>query len=138
MLYTISQVTIKNNISTLDRPIILYRGDMNVQIQFLLVDRNFAEYIVEETNVIDNLDASFGQLIILKPNGNVAVSEIAATQNGKIIFTMPSSMLDEESEIGVFTFQIRLYNKSMTSRVTLPPCMDGIVVEEPIATEMNE
>ena len=136
MIYTVSQVTIKNNTSLLDKPIILYRGDKNVEIQFILMDRNFAQYEIVETNVIDNLDASYGQLVILKPDRTGVISEITPTSEGKIIFTVPGEMIDEYSEVGTFTFQIRLYDKDMTSRVTLPPCIDGLKVAEPIANNL--
>lgn len=135
MIYTTAQVTVKNNSSFLDREIILYRGDKNIELQFILVDRKFAQYEVTETNIIENLDASFGQLVILKPDGTVLFSNITETKNGKVIFTVPEEMIDEQSEVGIFTFQIRLYNKEQTSRVTLPPCHDGLKIEEPITSE---
>lgn len=133
MIYTISQVTVKNNTSFLDRPIILYRGDKNVEIQFVLVDRTFLQYKVEESNIIEDLEADKGQLIIMKPDGAVEESDIVNTKNGKVVFTVPEAMIDESSEVGTFTFQIRLFNEDLTSRVTLPPCVDGLVIEEPIA-----
>ena len=136
MIYTVAQVTTKNNTSSLDKPIILYRGDKNIEIQFILMDRNFAQYEIVETNIIDNLEASFGQLVIVKPNGIGVFSEITPTSEGKVIFTMPGEMIDERSELGTFTFQIRLYDKDMSSRVTLPPCIDGLIIEEPIVGDI--
>ena len=135
MICTTSELTIKNNSSFLDKPIILYRGDKNVEVQFILKERSFAQYEVNEHNIIDELDASFGQLVILNPNLDAIVSDVAATRDGKIIFVIPAEMIDETSEIGTFTFQIRLYDKQQTSRVTLPPCEGGIIIQEPIASE---
>ena len=68
MIYTTAELTIKNNSTFLDKPIILYRGDKNVEIQFILKERSFAQYEVNEHNIIEELDASFGQLVILNPN----------------------------------------------------------------------
>lgn len=133
MIYTTTQLTVKNNLSTLDRQVILYRGDKNVELQFVLTQRTFAQYEIVETNIIEDLDASFGQLVILKPDRSTVLSDITPTKEGKIVFTVPAEMIDEYSEVGTFTFQIRLYDKQQTSRVTLPPCINGLVIEEPIA-----
>ena len=44
-------------------------------------------------------------------------------------------MIDEIAEVGNYTFQIRLFDESMNSRVTLPKVDDGIEIREPIASE---
>ena len=44
-------------------------------------------------------------------------------------------MIDEITEIGNYTFQIRLFDESMNSRATLPEVVNGIEIREPIATE---
>ena len=135
MIYTTAELTIKNNSTFLDKPIILYRGDKNVEVQFILKERIFAQYEINEQNIIDELDASFGQIVFVNPSGNVRSSDIAATRDGKVIFVIPKEMIDEKSEVGIYTLQIRLYDKQQTSRVTLPPCVDGLIVREPIAIE---
>ena len=135
MIYTSVKVTIKNHKASIDNKIILYRGDKNVEVQFEIVESLFRQYKLEGSNTIDNLGASHGQLIIQKPDWSHVFSEIAPTKDGKIIFTIPADLVDEESEVGEFTFQIRLFDESQDSRVTLPPVEGGIIVEEPIAIE---
>ena len=44
-------------------------------------------------------------------------------------------MIDEITEVGNYTFQIRLFDESMNSRATLPEVNNGIEIREPIATE---
>ena len=44
-------------------------------------------------------------------------------------------MIDELSELGSYTFQIRLYNEDQTSRGTLPPVENGIIIVEPLCEE---
>ena len=44
-------------------------------------------------------------------------------------------MIDEITEVGYYTFQIRLFDESMNSRATLPEVNNGIEIREPIATE---
>lgn len=138
MIYTASKVTIKNYQATIDKTIILYRGDRNVEIQFEILESMYRQYKVEGSNVILNLNASYGQLVIQKPDYTHILSDIAPTQDGKVIFTIPGELIDETVEVGQYTFQIRLYNDDKTSRVTLPPVAGGIDIVEPIASEDTE
>ena len=138
MIYTASKVTIKNYQATIDKTIILYRGDRNVEIQFEILESVYRQYRVEGTNVILNLNASYGQLVIQKPDYTHILGDIVPTQDGKVIFTIPGELIDETVEVGQYTFQIRLYNDDQTSRVTLPPVVGGIDIVEPIASEDTE
>lgn len=132
MIYTIAKVTIKNNLASLNRQIVLYRGDKNVEIQFEIHDSLFRQRNADVSSTIENMGASYGQLIILKPDKTSLVTDITPTESNKIIFTIPPELIDEESELGDYTFQIRLFDKTQESRVTLPPIESGIVIEEPI------
>ena len=138
MIYTASKVTIKNYQATIDKTIILYRGDRNVEIQFEILESVYRQYKVEGSNVILNLNASYGQLVVKKPDYTHILSDIVPTQDGKVIFTIPGELIDESVEVGQYTFQIRLYNDDQTSRVTLPPVVGGIDIVEPIASEDTE
>ena len=138
MIYTASKVTIKNYQATIDKTIILYRGDKNVEIQFEILESVYRQYKVEGSNVILNLNASYGQLVVQKPDYTHILSDIMPTQDGKVIFTIPGELIDESVEVGQYTFQIRLYNDDKTSRVTLPPVVGGIDIVEPIASEDTE
>ena len=135
MIYTTSKIRINNHQATIDKTIILYRGDRNVEIQFEILENGYREYRVEGTNVISNLNASYGQLIVQKPDHTHIFSGIVPTQDGKVIFTIPRELIDETIEVGQYTFQIRLYNEDQTSRVTLPPVVGGIDIVEPIAID---
>ena len=138
MIYTTAKVTVKNYQATIDKPIVLYRGDRNVEIQFEILESLYRQYKIDGTNVILNLDASYGQLVVQKPDSTHILGGIVPTQDGKVIFTIPAELIDETIEVGQYTFQIRLYNEDQTSRVTLPPVIDGIDIVEPIASEDTE
>ena len=135
MIYTSVKVTIKNHVASIDNKIIIYRGDKNIEVQFEIVESLFRQYKLEGSNTIDNLGASHGQLIVQKPDYTYVFTDVVPTKDGKIIFTIPASLVDEESEVGEFAFQIRLIDELQDSRVTLPPVEGGIVVKEPIAIE---
>lgn len=133
MIYAVSKVTIQSNYkATLDRKITLYKGDKNIEIQFEILEGIFRQYKQEGANTIDNLHASYGQLVIQKPDYTCAISKIAPTKDGRIVFVIPPEMTDEDIELGSYTFQIRLFDETQTSRVTLPPVQDGIVILAPI------
>ena len=138
MIYTAVKVTIKNYEATMNNNIILYRGDKNVEIQFEILESLYRQYRNTGTNVILNLDASFGQLVVRKPDDSYVFSEVTATKEGKVVFTIPGDMIDETAELGSYTFQIRLYDETQESRVTLPPVVGGIEIVEPIASEDTE
>lgn len=132
MIYTERLVTIKDSGASIDSVVVLYRGDKDVEIIFKIVDSKFK---FNKGNVIDNTQAAYCQLAILNPNGSNVYSEITACDEGKVTFMMTGEMMDELSEIGKYSFHIRLYDDDQSSRVTLPPVMDGIEVREPLINE---
>lgn len=138
MIYTAAKVTIRNYQATIDKTIILYRGDRNVEIQFEIFESVYRQYKIDGSNIILNLNASYGQLVVQKPDYSHILGDITPTQDGKVIFTIPAELIDETMEVGAYTFQIRLYNEDQTSRVTLPPVIGGIDIVEPIASEDTE
>lgn len=137
MIYTERIVTIKNTDASIDSLIVLYRGDKDVEIIFKIIDSKF-KFSSTKGNVIDHTQAAFGQLAILNPMGENVFSPIAACNEGLVTFTMTKEMMDELVEVGTYSFHIRLYNDDQSSRITLPPVIDGIEVREPIVSEDSE
>lgn len=136
MIFTESTIKISNNVSKMDSTIVLYRGDKNVEIRFTILQSPFKYSNTVATNVIESTNASFGQLVIKTPNDKPPIfSEVSATKEGTILFTITKEMIDEIEEVGVYTFQIRLMDENKQSRVTIPPVENGIEIKEPIAIE---
>ena len=137
MIFTNRTITVERGVSSINEPIILYRGDKEVEIRFALKEK--APFIFNkeaDSNIIEVSEAAYGQLVIKTPNDLPAIfSEIAPTSEGKIIFKITGEMIDEITEVGNYSFQIRLFNESMNSRVTLPEVNGGIEIREPIASE---
>ena len=138
MIYTEVKINIKNYQALIDKTIIVYRGDKNVEVQCEIFESPYRQYNIEASNTILNLNASFAQMVIQKPDNSYVIGEITPTHDGKVIFVIPPELIDESAEVGKFAFQIRLYNEDKTSRVTLPPVVGGIDVIEPIASEETE
>ena len=137
MIFTDRTITVKKGASSIDDTIVLYRGDKEVEIRFTLNESSpFRFGVGAEPNIIEKTEAAYGQLIIKTPNDLPSIfSGIAPTNEGKIIFTITAEMIDEITEVGNYTFQIRLLDESRNSRVTLPEVNDGIEIREPIASE---
>ena len=137
MIFTDRTVTVKRGISSINEPVVLYRGDKEVEIRFTLKEK--APFIFNKetgSNIIEVSEAAYGQLVIKTPNDLPAIfSEVTPTSEGKIVFKITSEMIDEITEVGNYSFQIRLFNESMNSRVTLPEVNGGIEIREPIASE---
>ena len=134
MIHTNRIVTVGEQESIIDRPIVLYRGDREVEIEFTLVGNEFT--FSEDGNVIKSVNASHGQLVLNTPSGEHMFSELAECHEGKVVFVVTKEMIDEFIEMGFYSFQIRLYDSAeMKSRVTIPPVMNGFDIRNPIAAE---
>lgn len=132
MIFTDKTITIRDNKSTIDSNVILYRGDKDVEIRFTIVESPFKYR--SSINLIETTDASWGQLVILNSTtSNVIISDIAPTDEGRVVLKITGEMMDEVSEVGDYTFQIRLYDEEKTSRITTPEIVGGITIKEPLA-----
>ena len=137
MIFTDRTITVQKGASSIDDSVVLYRGDKEVQIRFTLKEGSpFRFGSGASPNIIEKTEAAYGQLVIKAPNDLPSIfSEIAPTNGGKIVFTITAEMIDEITEVGNYTFQIRLLDESRNSRATLPEVKDGIEIREPIALE---
>ena len=134
MIHTNRIVTVGRTRSAIDKPIVLYRGDREVEVEFTLAGNAFT--FSEEGNVIKSVNASHGQLVLNTPSGEHMFSELAECHEGKVVFVITKEMIDEFIETGFYSFQIRLYDSAeMKSRVTIPPVMNGFDIRNPIAAE---
>ena len=124
MIYLERTITIANSSASIDEQIVLYKGDRNVEIQFILKNSPF--------RYKSSTNPTYGQLIINRENADSIFSDVSETVKGKILFVITGDMIDELNECGNYDFQIRLFNEDKTSRVTLMPIIAGITIREPI------
>ena len=137
MIFTDRTIMVKNGTSSINDTIVLYRGDREVEIRFTLNEGTpFKFGSGASPNIIEKTEATYGQLVIKTPGALPPIfSEVTPTIGGKIIFTITAEMIDETTEVGNYTFQIRLLDDNMESRATLPEVKNGIEIREPIALE---
>ena len=129
MIYIKRNITVNNDISSIEKPVILYKGDKNVELQFNIKGNPF--------KFSDESEVAYAQLIIQRPDEEAGpiVSEVFKYESNTVVFVITGDMIDELKELGSYTAQIRLFNSNRTSRVTLPPIKSGIVISEPIYEE---
>lgn len=136
MIYIERTITIKRNEAKIKEPIVLYRGDMNIEIQFTIENNPF--------KYKPGMDATYGQLIIKRPGENAKpiFSDPVKMSSSKVIFIVTEDMIDGldaegnyADELGAYDFQIQLLNEDNTSRGSLPPVYGGIDIRDPLCEE---
>ena len=133
MIITDRTITVKKGVSTIDEPVILYRGDYDVKVRFVIKNSRFL--FLFGTTQLETNNASYAQLAIIKPDGDNVFSDISTCEEGAVSFTLTSDMIDELHEVGLYSFQIRLYDEDQQARASIPPVEYGIEIREPIASE---
>ena len=136
MIYTDRTITVRKGESKIDEPIVVYRGDYELEVRFTITNSRFK--FMSGTNLIETEKASFGQMAILTPYGGNIFSDIVRCSDGTVTFVLTESMINQIEEIGLYSFQIRLYDYNKESRVSIPPIEYGIEVREPIASEDHD
>ena len=132
MVSTSVEIKVNGNISKQDKSIFIYRGDKNIKVYFT-IDAPFK--YSDETDV-ENSNAEYAQLVIRTPNGQPTIfSEIQPTEHGVAVLIITAEMIDELVETGDYDYQIRLYDATQTSRISIPPVIGGLKVLEPIDLE---
>ena len=133
MIHTSKTVAVGNQESIIDSPIVLYRGDREVEVEFTLTGNKYT--FSNGGNVIKSVNATHGQLVLNTPTRENTFSEVTECHDGKVVFVITKEMIDELIEVGFYSFQIRLFDESQVSRVTIPPVYKGIDIRNPIAAE---
>ena len=136
MIYSNVIVTVNGKTSRISEPIYLYRGDREVEVIFTIMQSAFK--FSKGENLITSTDASYGQLIIDKPTDEFILSAMTKCEDGKVKFKITREMIDELEELGLYTIQIRLFDESRRSRITIPEVEGAIEVLEPIAEFTDE
>lgn len=127
MIYIERTINIEDNSAYIEEPVILYKGDRNIEVQFIINNNPF-KYKA-------GIDLTYGQLVIKRPTTDPIFSDVAKLSSGRVLFVITGEMIDELVELGNYDFQIRLLNEDKTSRATLPPVTAGILIKEPVCEE---
>lgn len=131
MIYIERTITIKRNQAKIKEPIVLYKGDMNIELKFSIENNPFKHK--------SGTEATKGQLIIKRPKGEPIFSEPVKMSESKVIFIVTGDMIDGldvdgnyTDETGAYDFQIQLLNEGESSIGSLPPVTGGIIIKDPL------
>jgi hypothetical protein len=127
LIYIERTINISDNNANIEEPVVLYKGDRNIEVQFTINNNPF-KYKA-------GIDLTYGQLVIKRPTTDPIFSDVAKLSSGKVLFVITGEMIDELIELGNYDFQVRLLNADKTSRATLPPVTAGILIKEPVCEE---
>lgn len=140
MIYIERTINIEDNSAYIEEPVILYKGDRNIEVKFTINNNPF-KYKA-------GIDQTYGQLIIKRPTTDPIFSNVAKlssklssdkeTSISIVHLVITGEMIDELVELGNYDFQIRLLsdpNSDLSFRATLPPVTAGILIKEPICEE---
>ena len=131
MIFTKRKITITGDKASINKQIVLYRGDREIEVQFEIV---YEVIKYRTSNTIEDTNASFGQLVIQNNSTPIpTVTDVSPTSEGAVIFKFTKEMIDEISELGEYSFQIRLFDDTQTSRITTPIIENGIAIKEPLS-----
>src|SRR5574344_1056412 len=117
VIFTDRTVIVQKGTSSINDTIILYRGDKDVEIRFTLNEGSpFRFGSGASPNIIEKTEAAYGQLVIKTPNDLPSIfSEVAPTNEGKIVFTITAEMIDEITEVGNYTFRSEEHTSELQS-----------------------
>ena len=136
MIFTERKVTVNNDTASIDKNIVLFRGDREIEIRFTVIYNEFKYRKGNDVNLIEDVNASYAQLVIQNDNIRIpVVTPLTPTDNGVVIFKITREMIDEVPETGTYDFQIRLYDDGKTSRLTTPMVDNGVIIKEPLSVE---
>lgn len=138
MIYTTRIININGSTATIDDDIYLFKQDSNIELKFIINDTRFTFQTVESSNVIESSNASYFRVKLLNPYGKTINFPIQEVTDNYIVLLITGELIDEDTEVGDYTIQIRLYDKDKNSKLTLPAIANCIHIQQPIFSEVEE
>lgn len=138
MIYTTRIININGSTATIDDDIYLFKQDSNIELKFIINDTRFTFQTVESSNVIESSNASYFRVKLLNPYGKTINFPIQEVTDNYIVLLITGELIDEDTEVGDYTIQIRLYDKDKNSKLTLPAIANCIHIQQPIFNEVEE
>lgn len=138
MIYTTREITINGSNASIDEDIYLFKQDSNIELKFILKNTKFTFQNTVSSNVIESSDASYFRVKLLNPSGKPINFPIQEVTDNFIVLLIEGELIDEDTEVGDYTMQIRLYDKNMTSKLTIPAITSCIHIRQPIFDEVDD
>ena len=134
-------ITVNGNKATIDSDIYLYKYDKNIQLAFTIINSKYMYDNDDANNLIKSMNAAYAQ-VKFKKNGSMDTEieiefDIQPTKEGAVLLTINGELIDEDTELGEYTIQIRLLDSNKNSVVTLPPVESCIHIQAPLFEKME-
>ncbi len=130
-------ITIDKGNASVDEDVYLYKNDMNIQILFTIVNNKYRYTKNTADNIIENNKASYAQVKFKK--GDIEIDfEEQETKEGAVVLLIKKELIDEDTELGDYSIQIRLFDENKTSVITLPPVENCIHIQRPLFEKAGE
>ena len=120
------EITVKGNTATLSEDIYVYLGDGRITFLFTILEPHyvFGSFRPDNLNVVEESDAQWARVCVLKPDGSIAMSDHNEVLDGKIKFDLTLGFINDIGEEGTHQLQIHLYDDQYafgSNRLTIPP-----------------
>lgn len=138
MIYTTREINVNGSTATIDEDIYLFKQDSNIELKFIINNTRFTFQTTESTNVVESSNASYFRVKLLNPYGKTINFPIQEVTDNFIVLLITEELIDEDTEVGDYTIQIRLYDKDKNSKLTLPAITNCIHIQQPIFSEVEE
>lgn len=132
-------ITVNGNKATIDSDIYLYKYDKNIQLAFAIINSKYMYDNNDSNNLIKSMQAAYAQVKFKKNDSTDIEIEfpIQATNKGAVLLTITGELIDEDTELGDYTIQIRLLDANKNSVVTLPPVESCIHILAPLFEKLG-
>lgn len=129
------EVSVNENRAKLNKDIFLFRGNRNIHYYFSIKGARFA--FKKEGDLIENANAIYAAVTVIKPNGVEVANAIAPVENGLIHLKVTEDLIDEEVEVGDFDLVFDLFDDT-DGAVTIPKVIGQFhVLERPCTTSIG-
>lgn len=129
-------ITVNDNVASLDKDVYLFKNDRNIDVFFNIVNSDFKYSKSDDNNVVMSSQASFAQIKFKKDSIEIPFP-VQATEDGKVKLTISKELTDEDTELGDYSIQIRLFDYTKSSYVTLPAVINCIHIQAPLFDDVS-
>ena len=96
------EITVTDNKAKLNKDIFLFRGNRNIHYYFSIKGARFSFLEKVNEDFIENANAVYASITVVKPNGVEVGNDIFPVENGLIHLKVTEDLIDEEVEVGDF------------------------------------
>ena len=133
MIFKEYTVTVKGDVATINEPVYLYKYDKNVELRFNVGSAGYKYTRSDTDNLVIQSGASYCQVRFMNTESHLKYTfDICPTVDGQAVLLIKGELIDEDVELGIYDFQIRLLDKNKNSVASLPPIKGAIHIDKPL------